>query len=99
MKKILLVLGVVPQTQLPIILYCDNNGVVVQSIDPKNHKGGKHIERKYHLIREIVQHEDVVVTMIASADNLVDPFTKALTSNIFHRHVDRMVIRYDILWT
>ena len=57
----------------------------------------KHIEQKYHLIREIVRRGDVVVTKVASADNLADPFTNALTSNIFQLHVDRMGVRCDIL--
>ena len=34
--------------------------------------------RKYHLIREIVHKGDVVVSQIASEDNLADPFTKGL---------------------
>ena len=77
LKKLLLDLIMVPQTQLPIILYCDNNGAIAQSKDLRNHKCGKHIEWKYHLIREIVQSGDVTVTKVASADNLAVPFTKA----------------------
>ena len=34
LKNFLLELGVVPQAQLPIILYCDNNETVAQSKDP-----------------------------------------------------------------
>ena len=76
-------LSVVPQTQLPIILYYDNNGVIAQSKDPRNYNGGKHIERKYHLLREIVRREDVIVTKVELATNQADPFTKALSFNIF----------------
>ena len=89
----------IPQAQIPIILYCDNNRIVSQSQDPRNHKGGKHIEHKYHLIREIVRHEYVIVTKVFSADNLADPFTKALTSSVFHLHVDMMCVRCNILCT
>ena len=39
----------------PMILYCDNSGAVAQAKEPRNHRKGKHIERKYHLVREIVQ--------------------------------------------
>ena len=58
--------------------FCDNNGVVAQSKDPRNHKKRKRIERKYHIIRDIVARGDVVVVKIDSANNLVYPFTKAL---------------------
>ena len=45
----------VPDMHLPITLYCDNSGAVANSKEPRSHKRGKHIKRKYHLIREIVQ--------------------------------------------
>ncbi|KAA0066193.1 gag/pol protein [Cucumis melo var. makuwa] len=46
---------VVPNMNLSITLYYDNNGAVANSKEPRSHKRGKYIERKYHLIREIVQ--------------------------------------------
>ncbi|KAA0062885.1 gag/pol protein [Cucumis melo var. makuwa] len=61
LRKFLKDLEVVPNMHLPINLYCDNNGAVANSREPRNHKRGKHIECKYHLIREIVHHGDVVV--------------------------------------
>ena len=74
----------------PITLYCDNSGVVAQSKEPRNHGKVKHVERKYHLIRDIVQHGDVTATTIAIADNLADPFTKALPQKAFERHLDSL---------
>ena len=68
----------VPASLSPITMYCDNSGVVAQSKEPRNHRKGKHVERKYHLIRDIVQRGDVTVTKIATVNNLVDSFTKAL---------------------
>ena len=55
LKKFLLELGVVPLAKGHIILHCDNSQAIVQSIDPRDHKKGKLIEQKYHLIREIDQ--------------------------------------------
>jgi hypothetical protein len=78
LKKFLSDLGVMRIEQVPITLFCHNSGVVAQSKEPRNHKRGKHIERKYHLIREIVVCGDVIVAKIASAENLADPFTKTL---------------------
>ena len=78
LKKFLSDLGVMRIEQVLITLFCDNSGVVAQSKDPRNHKKGKHIERKYHIIRDIVAWGDVVVAKIDSANNLSDPFTKAL---------------------
>ena len=50
LKKFLSDLGVVRMEQVPTTLFCDNRGVVAQSKDPRNHKKGKHIERKYYII-------------------------------------------------
>ena len=65
----------VPSTQSAITLYYDNSGVVTNSREPRSHKRGMHIARKYHLIQEIVNRKDTKVSQIASEDNLVDPFT------------------------
>ena len=78
LKKFLFDPGVIRMEQVPITLFCDNSGAVAQSKDPRNHKKGKHIERKYHIIQDIVIREDVVVAKIVGANNLANPFTKAL---------------------
>ncbi|RVW39978.1 Retrovirus-related Pol polyprotein from transposon TNT 1-94 [Vitis vinifera] len=90
LRNFLLDLGVVPSVQSPITLYCDNSGAVANSKEPRSHKRAKHIERKYHLIQDIVQRGDVVVMKIASENNLADPFTKSLSSTTFERHVEGM---------
>ena len=59
LRNFMLDLGVVLSMQLPITLYYDNSGAVANSKEPRTHKKGKHIERKYHLIRDIVQRQDV----------------------------------------
>ena len=55
LKKFLMELGVVPASLSPITLYYDNSLAVAQSKELRNHGKGKHVERKYHLIRDIVQ--------------------------------------------
>ena len=93
LKKFIMDLQVIPSAGRPITLYCDNSGAVAQSKEPRYHKKQKHIERKYHLIRDIIERGDTVVTKIASEENLADPFTKALPIQVFERHVDSMGVR------
>ena len=88
LKKFFMELEVVPASLSPIMLYCDNSGAVAQSKEPRNHRKGKYVERKYHLIRDIVQRGDMIVTKIATTDNLADPFTKALPQKVFEHHLD-----------
>ena len=64
-KKFYTDLKVVPNMEKPLVLYYDNSGAVENSKEPRSHKRGKHIERKYHLIQEIVHRGDVAVMKIA----------------------------------
>ena len=93
LKKFLSNLGVVRMEQVPITLFCNNSGAVAQSKDPRNHKKGKHIERKYHIIQDIVARGNVVVAKIDIANNLVDPFTKTLPQRTFKSHLEGMGVR------
>ncbi|KAA0047485.1 gag/pol protein [Cucumis melo var. makuwa] len=63
---------------------------IANSREPRSHKHGKHIERKYHLIREIVHQGDVIVTQIDSTHYVVDPFTKFLTTKVFEGHLESL---------
>src|SRR5215813_10565434 len=93
LRKFLEDLEVVPDMDKSLTLYCDNSGAVANSKEPRSHKRGKHIERKYHLIREIVQRGDVSIIKIASPDNLADSFTKTLSAKVFEGHLDGLGLR------
>ena len=92
LKKFFYDLGVVRIEQVPITLFYDNSGMVAQSKDPRNHKKGKHIERKYY-IRDIVTRGDVVVAKIDNANNLANLFTKTLPQRTFESHFKGMRVR------
>ena len=61
LRKFLIDLEVVPNAAQPMTLYCDNNGVMANSKEPRSHKRSKHIGRRYHLIREVVARGDMEV--------------------------------------
>ncbi|XP_065631171.1 secreted RxLR effector protein 161-like, partial [Quercus suber] len=93
LKKFHSDLGVMRMEQVLITLFCNNSGVVAQSKDLRNHKKGKHIEKKYHIIRDIVTQGDVVVAKIDGANNLADPFTKASPQRTYESHLAGMGVR------
>ena len=66
---------------------------MANSKEPRSHKRGKHIERKYHLITEIVHRGDVAGMKIALQNNLADPFTKTLPAKLFEGHLSRMGLK------
>ncbi|XP_044510169.1 secreted RxLR effector protein 161-like [Mangifera indica] len=62
------------------------------------HQKSKHVQRKYHILREFIGVGDIVIQKIASIDNLTDPLTKALTQRLLDQHLERMGIRYYNDW-
>ena len=93
LKKLIFNLGVVRMEQVPITLFGDNSGAVTQSNDPRNHKKRKHIERKNHIIWDIIAQGDVVVAKIDNANNLANPFTKTWSQRTFESHLEGKRVR------
>ena len=79
-------------------LYCNNTGAVAQAKESRSHHKSKHILRRFHLIREIVERHDVIVERVDIKNNIADPFTKALSMQQFDRHLDSMGIKYRGDW-
>ncbi|SOV02734.1 uncharacterized protein UDID_18018 [Ustilago sp. UG-2017a] len=57
-------------------IFSDNTGTIQVSKDPAQHWKLKHIDTKYHFIRDNVQDGKVRIKYINTADNLADLFTK-----------------------
>ena len=98
MRKFVSELGVVPSVEEPIVLYCDNNAAIAQAKEPRSHKNSKHVLRRFHLIREIVERGDVNVERVDTHNNVANPLTKPLSQSHFDRHKDKMGIRYQSDW-
>ncbi|PKU62438.1 Retrovirus-related Pol polyprotein from transposon TNT 1-94 [Dendrobium catenatum] len=86
-------LKVVPNFEKPLTLFCDNSEAISNTKEVRNHKKAKHIDRKYHLIKEIVKEGKVSVQKITSQENIADPFTKTLPKRICQKHVQAMGLR------
>lgn len=98
MKKFITELNVVPTIMSPVPLYCDNNGAIAQAKEPRSHQRSKHIDRKFHKIRELISNGDVSILKVASADNVADPLTKPMSQSQLDRHTEKMGIRYMAKW-
>ncbi|KAL4353743.1 hypothetical protein GQ457_06G011750 [Hibiscus cannabinus] len=77
-KKFITGLGVIPGISDAVDLYCDNNGAIAQAKEPISHQRSKHILRRFHLIREIIDRGDVEICKVHTDDNIADPLTKPL---------------------
>ena len=51
LRKFIIELRVLPITQDPVTLYCDNTGAIANAKEPRSHSTAKHILRRFHVIR------------------------------------------------
>ena len=75
-------------------LYCDNISAIAQDKEPRSHHKSKHILRRYHLIREIIDRDDVKICKVHTDLNVADPLTKPLPQSKFEAHTKAMGIGY-----
>ena len=61
--------------------------------DLKYHGKTKHIEIKYHYIRDMVAKKEVFVEHISTKNMLADPLTKPITRDPFHGHIKGLGLR------
>ncbi|WJX96077.1 hypothetical protein P8452_77325 [Trifolium repens] len=97
-KKFISELEVVPSIVDPISLYCDNNGAIAQAKEPRSHQQSKHILRRFHLIREIIDRGDVKICKVPTLDNIADPLTKPLAQLKHDGHTRSMGIKVMPDW-
>ncbi|KAK8559961.1 hypothetical protein V6N12_012772 [Hibiscus sabdariffa] len=98
-KKFITGLGVIPSISDVVDLYCDNNGATAQAKEPRSHQRSKHILRRFHLIREIIDRGDVEICKVHTDDNIADPLTKPLAQQKQDRHTESLDIRYVSDWS
>ena len=85
MRKFLAELGVIPNVENPMTLFCDNNAAIQIAKEPRSHRKSRHILRKYHLVREFINNGEVTIGRVDSRDNIADPFTKGLDQSTLKR--------------
>ena len=63
----------------PVDLMVDNKGAIFLAKNPAQEKRSKHIDIRYHYVRERVEEQDVLVKHVPTDEQLADILTKNLT--------------------
>lgn len=61
-----------------ITLYCDNQSAMQLAVNHVHHKRSKHIEVRYHYVRDMIERFDVKLLYIPTEAMVADVFTKPL---------------------
>ncbi|GJY96384.1 hypothetical protein Tco_0513294, partial [Tanacetum coccineum] len=75
-----------------IPMYCDSKSAIAISCNPVQHSKTKHIDIRYHFIKEHVERGTVEIYFVRTEYQLADLFTKALPKERFEYLVYRIVI-------
>jgi hypothetical protein len=67
-----------PLLKQPMLLYCDNQSTLKLIHDDNYHARTKHIDMRYHFIRQVAQNGALVLMYCPSEDMTADALTKAL---------------------
>ncbi|KAL0318498.1 UNVERIFIED_CONTAM: Retrovirus-related Pol polyprotein from transposon RE2 [Sesamum angustifolium] len=67
----------------PTTIYCDNKSAIAITKNPVQHSRTKHIDIKYHSLREATTRGEIELKYCSTEEQLADIFTKALPRNKF----------------
>jgi hypothetical protein len=66
-----------------VLLMCDNTSAISVAKNLVFHKKMRHVERRYHFLRDHVDKGDIEMRYIDTERQLADIFTKSLNSSRF----------------
>ena len=83
LRSLLADVGLTPKTAT--VVREDNQGAIALGKNPKDHPRTKHIDVKYHYVREVVQNKIIDVVHVPTGDMVADTLTKALPKPSFEK--------------
>ena len=77
----------------PLTISCDNQGAITLLKDNKFHARTKHIDLRYHFIREAVEDGKIKVKYVPTDENVSNIFTKALPKQKFTCFIEMLGLK------
>ncbi|KAF2347387.1 Reverse transcriptase RNA-dependent DNA polymerase [Trinorchestia longiramus] len=74
----------------PMVVNEDNQSAICLAQNPKYHGRSKHIDIKFHYVRDLVRNKEIDLLYCPSNDMLADIFTKGLSAEKFSRLISKL---------
>ena len=74
--------------QKQVTMFCDSQSAIHLAKNQVYHARTKHIDVRYHFVREIIEEGGVLVQKIKTDDNPTDMLTKVVTTIKFNHCLD-----------
>ncbi|PKA46909.1 Retrovirus-related Pol polyprotein from transposon TNT 1-94 [Apostasia shenzhenica] len=71
-------------------IYIDNKSALALAKNPVFHDRSKHIDIRYHFIRECIAKMEIQLKYIKSQDQVADVFTKPIKSSTFQKIYEQL---------
>ena len=83
------------EVEFPIIVEVDNTGAIFLGLNRTTGQRTKHIDIRYHYVREYIDDGIVKVVFVSTKENDADIFTKNVTSEIYERTTNKLIVDKD----
>ena len=81
-------IGELSSEQESTVINCDSQSAIYLTKDQMFHERTKHIDVRYHFVRDVIARGDIVVSKVSTHDNPADMMTKALPVAKFEHCLD-----------
>jgi hypothetical protein len=78
----------------PINVYVDNIGAIFLAGNRNSSDRSKHIDMKYHFVRDLIDEGLIDVKFVCSPENLADLFTKNLNGELYEMHLSKLLTEW-----
>jgi hypothetical protein len=82
--------------EYPIIIEVDNAGAIYLANNHTTSQRTKHVDTRYHFVRNYIEDGIIKVVFVRSEDNDADIFTKNTSIDLFLKHRDKFLSPVDI---
>jgi hypothetical protein len=72
-------------------VYVDNIGAIFMSENASATSRTRHVDARYHFVREFVEDGFLKIVFVKSNDNRSDIFTKNISSELYSCHVQNFI--------
>ena len=81
---------------MPIVVRVDNIRAIFMSNNVAVSQRTKHVDIRYHFVREFVLDGFLKVVFVKTEDNDADIFIKNLNGELYARHAKKMVMKKEM---
>merc|ERR1712013_120196 len=78
-------------SKLPITVHVDNVGAIFMATNHASSDRTKHVDVRYHFVREFIEDGVVKIKFVRSKENDADLFTKNVNGELYNKHSQKLV--------